>query len=78
MCLTLTSQQPGTSRDGEGAREHWWNVSPTLWTLTQWPPSEGCEEEGKRLGSRVSGFRQRTENLSGSLGEVQEAGLCVN
>ena len=81
--VTLTSQQPGTSRDGEGAREHWWNVNPTLWTWPSGPHlratvDAGREEEGNRLGSWVSGFRQRTENPLGSLGEVQEAGLCVN
>lgn len=83
VCLTLTSQEPGAFQEEEGAREQWWNVSPALWTWPSGPHlratvEAGCEEEGKSLGSRVSGFRQRTENPSGSLGEVQEAGLCVN
>ena len=40
VCLTLTSQQPGTSREGRGLRTVV-QCEPRPVGLTQWPPSKG-------------------------------------
>ena len=40
-CLTLTSQQPGTSPEGRGPTRTAVQCEPRPVGLTQWPPSEG-------------------------------------